>query len=180
MKDQNYLVIDLELNDKNDGTDPRIIQVGACVGSPLRPDKFSTYSWYLDPEEPVTPSFSKLTGITDEIIREKVVSHQQVADELGRVIGLCEPFVNPTTGGQGDSDELKVEFRERGVNFPHFGRRILDVKTTYVFSTNYERKATFGGGLRKSMLPPRVEVFWERRIGPITTLSTHFAFSFTS
>jgi inhibitor of KinA sporulation pathway (predicted exonuclease) len=151
MRDQNYLAIDLELNNKNDGTVPRIIQVGASIGSPLRPDEFSTYSWYLDPEEPITPFISKLTGITDETIREKAVSHQHVADELGKIIGLCEPFVNPVTWGQGDADELKTEFRDRGVDFPHFGRRILDVKTIYVFQQIVNGK-TPSGGLRKSMM----------------------------
>ena len=154
IRDQNYLSIDLELNSKQDGTTPRIIQVGVSVGSPVMPDDIKTYSWYLDPEEPITPFIQQLTGITDEIIKEKSVDHQIVAQELGNIITENECFVNPIVWGGGeknDATELKDEFRERGINFPFFGRRVLDVKTLYVFNQMVQGK-TPSGGLRKSMI----------------------------
>jgi DNA polymerase III epsilon subunit-like protein len=83
IRDQNYLSIDLELNSKQDGTTPRIIQVGVSVASPVMPDDIKTFSWYLDPQEPITPFIQQLTGITDEIIKEKSVPHETVAQELG-------------------------------------------------------------------------------------------------
>ena len=154
IRDQNYLSIDLELNSKQDGTTPRIIQVGVSVASPVMPDDIKTFSWYLDPQEPITPFIQQLTGITDEIIKEKSVPHETVAQELGNIITENECFVNPIVWGGGeknDATELKDEFRERGINFPFFGRRVIDVKTLYVFNQMVQGK-TPSGGLRKSMI----------------------------
>ena len=154
IRDQNYLSIDLELNSKQDGTTPRIIQVGVSVASPVTPDDIKTFSWYLDPQEPITPFIQQLTGITDEIIKEKSVSHETVAQELGNIITENECFVNPIVWGGGeknDATELKDEFRERGIDFPFFGRRVIDVKTLYVFNQMVQGK-TPSGGLRKSMI----------------------------
>jgi inhibitor of KinA sporulation pathway (predicted exonuclease) len=151
IRDINYLGIDLELNNLQNGTVPRIIQVGIAWGSPVRPDDIKTFSWYINPEEPITPFITQLTGITDEIIKEKSVSHEVVAKELGALININNCFVNPVTWGQGDAEELKTEFRERNIVFPFFGRRIFDVKTLYVFNQITQGK-TPSGGLRKSMI----------------------------
>jgi inhibitor of KinA sporulation pathway (predicted exonuclease) len=151
IRDQNFISIDLELNNKQDGTTPKIIQVGVSIGSPVRPDDIKTFSWYLDPEEEITPFITKLTGIDNQLIKEKAVPHQIVAEELGALININKCFVNPVTWGQGDADELKAEFRERNIHFPFFGRRIFDVKTLYVFNQMVQGKSP-SGGLRKSML----------------------------
>jgi inhibitor of KinA sporulation pathway (predicted exonuclease) len=128
--------------------------VGIAFGSPLRLDEIETYSWYLDPQEPITPFITQLTGITDEIIQEKSVTHNKLAEELGMIISWEKCFVNPVVwggGGEGnDATELKDEFRERGIDFPYFGRRVIDVKTLYVFQQMVQGK-TPSGGLRKSM-----------------------------
>jgi inhibitor of KinA sporulation pathway (predicted exonuclease) len=151
VRDQNYFSLDLELNNKQDGETPKIIQVGVCVGSPVRPEELKTYSWYIDPEENISPFITQLTGITDEIIKEKSVSHETVASELGEIIKENNCFVNPITWGNGDSDELKDEFTQRNIDFPFFGRRIFDVKTLYVFTQMVQGKSP-SGGLRKSMV----------------------------
>jgi inhibitor of KinA sporulation pathway (predicted exonuclease) len=151
IRDQNFISIDLELNNKQDGTTPKIIQVGVSIGSPVRPDDIKTFSWYLDPEEEITPFITKLTGIDNQLIKEKAVPHQIVAEELGALININKCFVNPVTWGQGDADELKAEFRERNIHFPFFGRRIFDVKTLYVFNQMVQGKSP-SGGLRKSIL----------------------------
>lgn len=150
MRDQNYLALDLELNNKSDGSTPRIIEVGVAIGSPTKPEGITKLSWYLDPEEPIEPFISELTGITDKVIQENSVSHEKVAKELGALIDVYNCFPNPITWGQGDAEELKQEFRERGIKFPHFGRRIFDVKTVYVFQQLALGK-TVSGGLRKTM-----------------------------
>jgi len=151
LRDQNYFSLDLELNNKNDGTTPRIIQVGIAIGSPVRPEDIQTYSWYLNPQEPITEFIQNLTGITDEIIQEKSVSHETLAFEFGKVLKENQVFVNPITWGQGDSSELKNEFTQRNIQFPFFGRRIFDIKTLYVFNQMVRGK-TPSGGLRKSMI----------------------------
>jgi inhibitor of KinA sporulation pathway (predicted exonuclease) len=155
MRDQNYFSLDLELNSKNDGTTPRIIQVGVAWGSPIRPEEIETHSWYIDPEESITPFITQLTGITDEIIQEKSVPHDKLAEELGMLISWEKCFVNPLVWGGNDkfsdATELKDEFRERNIKFPFFGRRVIDVKTLYVFNQMVRGK-TPSGGLRKSMI----------------------------
>lgn len=151
VRPQNYFSLDLELNSKQDGTTPRIIQVGVAIGSPVRPDDIKTFSWYINPEEEITEFITKLTGIDNQLIKEKSVPHQIVAEELGALIKSYNCFVNPITWGQGDAEELKTEFRERNIDFPFFGRRIFDVKTLYVFNQITQGKSP-SGGLRKSML----------------------------
>jgi ATP-dependent DNA helicase DinG len=150
LKDIKYFSLDLELNPSQDGTTPKIIEVGVAFASPVRPEEITRYNWYLDPQEPITPFITQLTGITDEIIKEKAVSHETVAEELGALIQTWQCFPNPVVWGQGDADELKDEFRERNIKFPFFGRRIFDVKTLCVFQQMVQGKSP-GGGLRKCM-----------------------------
>lgn len=150
IKDQKYFSLDLELNNLNNGQVPKIIEVGIAFGSPVRPEEITRYNWYLNPQEPISPFITELTGITDEIVQTKSVSHETLAEELGSLIQLWECFPNPITWGQGDADELKAEFRERNIRFPFFGRRIFDVKTICVFNQMVQGKSP-GGGLRKSM-----------------------------
>lgn len=150
LKDQNYIALDLELNSPQNGQPPRIIQVGVAIGSPIDPDTIDSYYWYLDPEEPITPEITRLTGITDDDIRIGAVSHESLALELGGVIDRQMCFVNPITWGQGDVLELKREFAMKGVHFPYFGRRIFDVKTMYVFE-QMAKGVSVAGGLRKAM-----------------------------
>jgi DNA polymerase III epsilon subunit-like protein len=102
IRDQNFISIDLEFNNKQDGTTPKIIQVGVSIGSPVRPDDIKTFSWYLDPEEEITPFITKLTGIDNQLIKEKAVPHQIVAEELGALININKCFVNPVIWGQGN------------------------------------------------------------------------------
>lgn len=150
LKDQNYIALDLELNNLKNGEVPRIIEVGVCIGSPVRPDDLITHNWYLDPGEGISPFIMNLTGITNDVIIEKAVSHEAVAEELGDLIETHKCFSNPITWGQGDAEELKAEFRERGINFPYFGRRIFDVKTIFVFRQMVYGR-TLSGGLKKAM-----------------------------
>jgi inhibitor of KinA sporulation pathway (predicted exonuclease) len=150
IRDQNYFALDLELNNKNDGTTPRIIEVGVAIGSPVRPKDIITANWYLDPQEPITPFITQLTGIDNQLLKEKAVSHEVVAQELGGLIKEYECFTNPITWGQGDAEELKAEFREKNIHFPFFGRRIFDVKTIFVYQQMVRGKAV-SGGLRNAM-----------------------------
>jgi inhibitor of KinA sporulation pathway (predicted exonuclease) len=175
LRDQNYLSLDLELNSKQDGTVPRIIQVGIAWGSPVRPDDIKTFSWYLDPEQEISPFIQQLTGITDEIIKEKAVQHDVVAKELGALININKCFVNPVLWGGNnsinDASELKDEFRERNIHFPFFGRRVLDVKTLYVFNQITQGKSP-SGGLRKSMIAYGIDFQGQSHRADIDALNT--------
>jgi len=156
---QNYLSLDLELNNAEDGStpNPKIIQVGIAVGS--YEDYFNgtlyKQKWYIDPQEPIFPFITELTGITDDDIARNAVPHEHVAKELSALIKARDCFVNPITWGGGDSVELKDEFKARGIYFPCFGRRWIDVKTWYTFlrfSKGQEAKAGLKSAVREFKL----------------------------
>jgi len=164
-----YFSLDLELNNKKDGTVPKVIQVGIALGETS--ENIKTYSWYLDPEEKITDFISNLTGITDEIIKEKSVPLSQVAEELGNLLTEEKPFCNPITWGGGDANELKNEFRQNGINFPFFGRRIVDVKTIFVYTQMVNGKSP-AGSLKKSMRSYGLEFIGENHRADVDAYNT--------
>lgn len=149
-----FLALDLELNNASNGStpNPKIIQVGVAWGSwdHYNDNSIMTRKWYIDPEEPIYPEITELTGITDQDIRDHAVSHQTVADELSEIIKTNNTFINPVTWGGGDSVDLLTEFRERNIVFPHFGRRWVDVKTWHIFHM-LSQDRSISGGLKGSM-----------------------------
>jgi ATP-dependent DNA helicase DinG len=144
----NYFSLDLELNNKNDGTVPKVIQVGVALGETS--ENIKTYSWYVDPQEPIAPFITELTGITDEMIAEKSVPLSQVAEDLGNLLNEEKPFCNPIVWGANDANQLKNEFRQNGIYFPFFGRRVVDVKTIFVYLEQVNGRSP-KGGLRGAM-----------------------------
>lgn len=147
VRDIKYCSLDLELNNKSDGSVPKIIQVGIAIG---KPNDIKTYSWYVNPQEPLVPFITELTGITEEVIATQSVPLSQVAEELGNLLTQEKPFCNPITWGGGDAAELLQEFRDGGIDFPFFGRRIVDVKTIFVFLEQVNGRSP-KGGLRSAM-----------------------------
>jgi inhibitor of KinA sporulation pathway (predicted exonuclease) len=146
-KTQKFLALDLELNQPSG----KIIQVGVAIGSAN--DKFENYitkKWYIDPNEPISEFIIGLTGITDHDIRLNCVSHETVARELGEVIKKYNTWINPITWGGGDSRELMDEFSAHCVDFPHFGRRWVDVKTFVTFD-RFSKNKNPSGGLSSAM-----------------------------
>jgi len=140
--EQKFLSLDLELNQPSG----KIIQVGVAIGSIH--DRFENYvvrKWYIDPKEPISEFINDLTGITDADIRAEAYSHEHVARELSELIKEHNCFVNPVTWGGGDSRELLDEFCANHVDFPHFGRRWIDVKTWYTYLMLTRSKAPSGG-----------------------------------
>ena len=149
-----FLSLDLELNNAPDHStpNPKIIQVGVALGTwdHYENNSIITKKWYLDPKEPIYPFITELTGITNDDIEELAVPHSVVASELSALINQYKPFVNPVTWGGGDSMELLSEFKERDIDFPHFGRRWIDVKTFYTLHMFSVAKRP-SGGLKSAM-----------------------------
>jgi DNA polymerase III epsilon subunit-like protein len=145
-----YLSLDLELNPGPNG--PEIIEVGVCVGSPsVIPEDWINLCWYIKPSVPIDPRITDLTGISDETVEEFGVPHAEVANELSELIGDTPGlFVNPVQWGLGDAQELLAEFRDRDIDFPHFGRRVIDVKHYYLYLELANGRSP-SGGLRSSM-----------------------------
>lgn len=144
----NYLALDLELNHDNNQQVTKIIQVGVAYGS--NSESIVTQKWYVNPGEPIAPSITALTGITQEDIDSKAVPLSQVASELGQIIQVNQTFVNPVQWGTGDASELLEEFRQNSILFPYFGNRTIDVKTLFVF-LQMAKGNSWSGGLRSSM-----------------------------
>lgn len=137
-----FLALDLEMNQPS----RRIIQVGVAMGWRDQPEsQWLTRSWLLDPQEPIAPNITELTGIADEHIQSQAVSVEQMALELSALVAEHQPFVNPVTWGGGDSELLLQAIRDRGIEFHHFGRRWLDVKTLTVTEALAAGKKHSGG-----------------------------------
>lgn len=147
-KDQNWLALDLELNLDSNGVPKKIIQIGIAIGN--IDNGIKTYSWYIDPEEPIVPYITELTGITDDDVKNRSTPLEKVAEELGELIKEKNVFVNPIQWGMGDAMQLKEAFRQKNIDFPYFGHREIDVKTIFSylrFSAGKDAK----GGLRSCM-----------------------------
>lgn len=146
-----YLALDLELNPSPGGDE--IIQVGVAIGDvDTDPSDYVVRSWYVRPSSgtPIEPRITELTGITQETIDTYGVDHATVASELGSLIREAGVFVNPVQWGLGDARELMAEFANAGLDFPHFGRRVIDVKHFYLFVEAANGRA-LSGGLRSAM-----------------------------
>lgn len=146
-RSQKFLALDLEMNQPSG----RICQVGIAIGD--RNTKFENYivkKWYIDPGEPIDTFITNLTGITQGDIQSYCVSHATVARELSELIREHNCFINPVTWGGGDSQQLLDEFSRNHAEFPHFGRRWIDVKTwyTYLMLTKFKKPS---GGLSSAM-----------------------------
>ena len=130
--DGKFLALDLELNQPSG----KIIQVGVAIGDKnTRFEDYIVRKWYINPQEPISEFITDLTGITDADISANAYSHEYVARELSELIKEHKVFVNPVTWGGGDSVELLAEFCRNHADFPHFGRRWIDVKTWYTYLT---------------------------------------------
>jgi len=146
--DQKYLALDLELNNAQDGAtpNPKIIQVGVAIGSAREnPKEWITKKWYVKINDPIYPFITDLTGITTQDIQQFGMTHYDIGQELSRLIKEHDVFVNPVTWGGGDSTELKNEFDTHGIEFRHFGRRWIDVKTWYTLRLLANGKRPTGG-----------------------------------
>lgn len=143
-----YLALDLEMNQPSG----KIIQVGIAIGTydDYVQDCISTYSFYVNPDEPISEFITELTGITDETIEKNSVYHQYIADKIASIMSEHNIFMNPVTWGCGDTQALFKEFQDRNIEFESFGRRWIDVKTWYVFDRLAKGKSV-SGGLKSAM-----------------------------
>ena len=141
-----FTAIDLELNQPSN----KIIQIGAAVGDITTGKIISTFSQYINPNEPINPVITELTKITDEIARAGT-------DLLSAYMNLVRlhlesgAFINPITWGGGDSEFIKKQLTQLNQNFEWcFGRRWIDVKTI-VSAVKLANKRNVQGGLARSM-----------------------------
>lgn len=150
-----FLSLDLELNQHS------IIQVGLVVGSVDQPpDQYRVRSWYVKPSNDlrVEERITKLTGITQDHIDQCGVDHATLSSEISAFIQSYPGplFPNPVQWGHDDAQILLSECREAGFPLPHFGHRVVDVKTIYTFlgmaKGNNVRRASLRSALRACKL----------------------------
>lgn len=163
-----FIALDLELNQPSN----RIIQVGIALGSRMQPeDEWVVRQWLLDPDEPISEFITGLTGISNEDIAQRAVPWEQMAQELSALMDEHKPFMNPVTWGGGDSSELLESIRARGIDFPYFGRRWVDVKTVHTFlSLTLEKKPS--GGLRSTMTQYKMRFLGEPHRADVDAFNT--------
>lgn len=151
MKERDYLALDLEYNSDGKSTTD-IIQVGLAVGSPQQGVIFKK-SFLVKPRSHnvILHSFiTNLTGITQEEYDEKSVYWEVVVDYIRKLHDSYNLFVNPVVWGLTDSMDLIATVKEEELDFPFFGRRIIDVKHLFLFIEAAKGRA-MSGGLRSSM-----------------------------
>lgn len=152
MRSQNYLSLDLEYNsDGKNGTED-IIQVGIAIGNPQEGVLMSG-TMNVKPsnkEVKLHPFITNLTGITQEEYDSTATGWSDVREYIKNLNETYNPFVNPLTWGIGDAYDLKNTMKEEGLDFPYFGRRIIDVKHLFLYIEAANGRA-MSGGLRTAM-----------------------------
>jgi inhibitor of KinA sporulation pathway (predicted exonuclease) len=156
MRDINYLSLDLELNTNGKETD-EITEVGITVGN--FGGIFLKDSKIVKIKKPLHPRSTELCGITQQDV-DNGCELSEVAEWLSIIIDTHKPFVNPVVWGIGDSVELLNEFKSNGIDFPYFGRRIIDVKHHFLFVEAANGRA-LSGGLRASMAKHKLNFIGE-------------------
>jgi len=167
---QRYVALDLEYNQPS-GT---IIQVGVAIGSAAHnQQEYVVRRWDLKVDEPISEFITQLTGITDEDCQAGV-SLAQCGAELGELLDEHAVFVNPVTWGGGDTTDLLDAFAQAQVEFPHFGRRWIDVKTwaTLLSLARTPTGKVQQGGLSKAMARYKLQFVGEAHRADVDAFNT--------
>jgi inhibitor of KinA sporulation pathway (predicted exonuclease) len=142
-----FTAIDLEMAQPSN----KIIQIGAVVGRLSTGEILDKLSIFVNPNEQLSEYISKLTHITQADVDGGIQLPEAFA-RLEEFHKKHESFINPITWGQGDVKALLEQMVEYNVEFNKslFGRRIIDVKNTYV-DRRLANKEFPTGGLKKAM-----------------------------
>lgn len=135
-----YTALDLELN-QDESTGPRIIQIGIVVGNIYTGEILEKRGMMVNPYQALTPFIIGLTGITQEMV-DKAQGLNDACFELESLHKKHGSFWNPLVWGHGDVSALR---RESGKPIEFFGRREIDVKTTYIAYLQANKKFPKGG-----------------------------------
>jgi inhibitor of KinA sporulation pathway (predicted exonuclease) len=144
MIDKYFIALDLEMNCKQDSSEPgKIIQVGIAIGNyeNYLNQQYIERSWFVNPNEDIEPYITELTGISNDDMRY-ASSYSEIHYEIKSLIDQYSCFVNPVVWGGGDSNLFKSEVRD-AIGFCHiFGFREIDIKTIHTFNLLVQNKKT--------------------------------------
>jgi inhibitor of KinA sporulation pathway (predicted exonuclease) len=139
---KNFLALDLEMNQPSNA----IIQVGICIGNrDLSPKDYKYESYYVKVDEEISEYITNLTGITNDDIRSYGRPLEDIAKTISDLMIAQDCVNNPVTWGSGDAITLLRAFALQHIEFKHFGRRCIDVKTIYTFLQLSDHKNVNGG-----------------------------------
>lgn len=153
----NVMVLDAEYNQPSRKT----IQIGSAVFNARNAALIDRLTIYVNPNEPITPEITHLTGIRDQDVSNGM-SIVDAYEELRKFHAKHKCFRNPLVWGSGirnDSQHIYDEQLEARKLPPDLtltmeenfmGFRVLDVKTIYQ-SVQIFKNSKHGGGLKESM-----------------------------
>ncbi len=142
----NLTCLDLEFNQPSG----KIIQIGAVVGDTNTGEVTHRLRVYVNPDEPVAPYITELTGITQTQIDKEGVSLHDAYLQLKEFHLKYSTFINPVTWGGGDSQAVYDRLDQSDKDTWCFGRRWIDAKTIHVTRQISEGRV-LSGGLSTSM-----------------------------
>jgi inhibitor of KinA sporulation pathway (predicted exonuclease) len=152
LRETNYFALDLELNTDGNQT-YEICEIGISIGNVN--NIILTDSKVIKIKQKLFDKTTEITGITQDEI-DTGISLEESAQWISDLIETHKPFCNPITWGLGDAEELKNEYRQNGIYFPHFGRRVVDVKHFFLF-IEASNGRSLSGGLRASMIKHKIK-----------------------
>lgn len=145
MKDLNLMSLDMEYNMPS----AKIIQIGIIVGNLKSGEILEEYENYVQIDEPIIESITKLTGITDQNCQEEGKMIDEIYENLCELHTKYKCFRNPLTWGGGDSQDLRRALELDNEKYL-FGRRWIDVKTLFI-SRCLMKDEKYQSGLAKSL-----------------------------
>lgn len=154
---KNLMVLDAEFNQPSRKT----IQIGAAAYNPRNAALVDTLDIFVNPDEPINPFITDLTGIRDQDVQNGV-SIIEAYEMLKRFSIKNKCFKNPMVWGSGvrnDSLAIYEEYKNSMIDLGwhtepdaenFMGFRVIDVKTIYQSVMIFEN-SQYAGGLKDSM-----------------------------
>lgn len=139
--------LDLEMNQPSG----KIIQIGITIGDLTKRSIIETKSFMVNPEEEITEYINKLTGITQNQVKDAPVL-VDAYKQMNEWLDTYKPHKQSIVWGQGDVRTLKKQVNDIDLTIEHrhFGFREMDVKTL-VQAHQISIGKSSQGGLAKSL-----------------------------
>lgn len=155
----NVISLDAEYNQPSTKT----IEIGAAVYNSKSGELVDTFQIYVNPNEPIQPFITELTGIDDAKVATGV-SILEAYEQLKAFHKKHKCFKNPILWGSGVRNDSGHIHTESGVKEENFmGFRVVDAKTLYQSIQIYNNKLV-KGGLHKAC--DTVGIGWDNQFGP--------------
>lgn len=150
MIQENYLALDLELNQKDPS---KIIEIGYTIGNIFTGEILVNQGLIVNPKEELLPYIIQLTSITQSMV-DKGLELSEAYKIMRADFLKYDCAKMPLVWGNGDVRALKNELKPVDDQWC-FGYRELDVKTFRQF-LQIPKRESLQGGLAKSMAKDKI------------------------